>query len=299
MAKHKRSVALFEVIQSSRTSHKSLSDVLRTPKWWFKRKSGEAGGGPAATGGPADHTAAASPAAQGSSPNVPSLPSTALSTEVESTAPAPAIPGVDLKVDPDRQRITFHITYTSAIVTAFAVLVVVGLAYVIGSKMRSGPSKAAAESSTERLRQGAPRGDVLNVRPNSTQRPAPPPADPDDAITPVPQPPRQQVTSTTQPTQRIIGLNYVVMQGYPPEERAMAVEARDLLIKNGIACTIEQDLPGLNRNWHIVVGLQGFERIGYNPEFDKYEGLVRKVNDKFPRNAKFKKLEPMPYKWRG
>jgi hypothetical protein len=298
MAKGKHAIALFEVIQSSKTSRKNLSDVLRTPKWWFKRKNP-----PDGSVAPAPPPAAGSPpAADGAAsvPDTPRLTTTALSMDVESPAPAPAMPGVDLKLDPDRQRITFHITYTSAIVTSFTVLVVVGLAYLVGSKMRSGPAQAAAESSTERLRQGAPREDVLNVRSSSGQRaaPAPRPVDREAAGTAVPQPSPQTV-SPTQPTQRIIGLNYVVMQGYPPEEKAMAVEARDLLIKNGIACTIEQDLPGLNRNWHIVVGLQGFERIGYNPEFEKYEKSIRGVNDKFPKNAKFKKLEPLPYKWRG
>jgi hypothetical protein len=277
MAKSKRAVALFEVIQSSRTSRRSLSDVLSTPKWWFKRRP----------------NGAAPPEAPRS--DAPGLPTTALSTEVQTAAPS--TPGGNLRMDGERQRITFHITYTSAIVTAFAVLVVVGLAYVIGSRMRSGPSKALGESSTEQLRQGPARGSVLNVKPTPGQKPAAP-VEPDDAKVAGPPPAPRQQSNTTQPTQRIIGLNYVVMQGYPPEERAMAVEARDLLIKNGIACTIEQDLPGLNRNWHIVVGLQGFDRLGYNPDYDRYEKSVRAVNDKFPRSSKFKKLEPMPYKWK-
>jgi hypothetical protein len=246
--------------------------VLRTPAWWFKRKKDPAAPAPAA------------------------LPTTALSSDVQSTAPAPTMPGVDLKLDPQRQRISFHITYTGAIVTTVALVVVVGLAYLIGTRMRAGPAQASAQTPTDQLRQGAPRGGVLNVRPNPPRSAQPP--EPDDATTAVP-PPAPRPASTTQPTQRVIGLNYVVMQGYPPEEKAMAVEARDLLIKNGVACTIEQDLPGLNRNWHIVVGLQGFDRIGYNPDYERYERLIRDVNARFPRNAKFKKLEPMPYKWKG
>jgi hypothetical protein len=278
MAKGKRAMALFEVIQSSKTSRRSISDVLSTPKWWFKRKA--------------------------SAPQAPpraELETTALATaDVEMTAPAPPTPGVDLKLDPGRQRITFHITYTSALVSLFAVLVIVGLAYVIGSKMRSGPSKASAETSTEQLRQGPARGGVLNVRPGGGQKTTPR-VEPDEAVTPEPPSPQRTTTTaaSTQPTQRIIGLNYVVMQGYPPEEKGMAVEARELLVKQGIACTIEQDLPGLNRNWFIVVGLQGFERIGYNQDYESYERKVRAANDKFPKNAKFKKLEPMPYKWKG
>jgi hypothetical protein len=103
----------------------------------------------------------------------------------------------------------------------------------------------------------------------------------------------------SQPTQRVIGLNYVVMQGYPPEEKGMAAEARELLIKEGIPCTVEYDLPKLNPGWYNVVGLQGFERLGYNPAYESYDQKVRNVNSKFPKNSKFKRLEPMPYRWRG
>jgi hypothetical protein len=284
MAKSKRAVALFEVIQSSRSSKRSLSDVLSTPKWWFKRR-------PASMPPVPGPQAATSPA--------PQITTTALSTDVVETAPAPATPRVDLKMDPTRQRITFHISYTSAIVTAFAVLVVVGLAYVIGSRMRSGPARASAETSTDQLRAGAPRTGVLNVRPNPTPTRHTPSPEPDDGKTAAPAPPPRPPEPASQPTQRIIGLNYVVMQGYPPEEKAMAVEACTLLNNQGIPCTIEKDLPGLNRNWYIVVGQQGFERLGYNPAYEQYEQKIRDVNAKFPKNSKFKRLEPMPYKWRG
>ena len=77
MAKSKRAVALFEVINSSRTSGRNLSDVLSTPKWWFKRRPGAS-------------------VENAPSPPAPGLPA----TDVEITAPVPPTPGVDLKADP-------------------------------------------------------------------------------------------------------------------------------------------------------------------------------------------------------
>src|SRR5262245_37319435 len=84
MAKSKRAVALFEVIQSSRTSRRGISDVLSTPKWWFKRRPG----------------ASVEP---DPSPQASNLPPTAVIT----TAPAPQTHSVDLRVEPKPQRLTF------------------------------------------------------------------------------------------------------------------------------------------------------------------------------------------------
>ncbi|HEY7090711.1 MAG TPA: hypothetical protein VH518_21625 [Tepidisphaeraceae bacterium] len=237
----------------------------------------------------------------------PSLPS-AIEPDVEQNIPASRTPGVDLKVDGQGQRITFHISYTSAIVTCFAVGVIIALAYLIGRHIAHGPTQAVAGPSTEQLRRGNPRPGVLDVAsgtsPSSSQQRPPTPREPDEAITAVPRnqsPPQSNPppAPATQPEQRIIGRNYVVMQGYPTEEKDMALEACDLLNKNGIPCTIEKDLPGLMRGWVFVVGTTGFERLSYNPDYERYEKSIRTVSDKFPRNARFKKLDPLTYKWKG
>src|ERR1700733_12260715 len=104
MARGKHSPALFEVIQSGKKTRPKLN--LRAPKWsWFKREK----------------TAAPPAKAQSAAP------------------PTPTSPGVDVKLDPQHQRITFALSYTSAIIAGFAVLVVVGLAYIVGSHIRGSP----------------------------------------------------------------------------------------------------------------------------------------------------------------
>src|SRR5450432_1855176 len=116
MGKGKRSVALFEVIQASKKPRPSFA--LRVPKWWVNRPEKPAVSEPA------------------------HAPAAAVATT----------PGIDMKVDSEHQRITFHVSYTSAIIAAFAVIVVVALAYIVGSHIKSGPSRALAGPSTLQIR---------------------------------------------------------------------------------------------------------------------------------------------------
>jgi hypothetical protein len=301
MARGKHAVALFEVIQSSRRSRRGLGDVLRTPKWWFKGRSDRGG-----------DSAAAAPGS--STPGPIAISET--DPQMISNAPAPRAAGIDLKLDPDSQRITFRVSYTSAIVAAFTVLVVVALAYVIGHHVARGPSPAVAGPSTEQLRAGPARPEVLDVKSlPKAPAPAPVPAEEtEDAVTPLPSAPTQ---ASAQPLaappvaqtpavhegaevngQRIIGRNYVVVQIYPDEKSA--TEARDLLAKSGVPCTIEKGLSGYAAtNWYCVVGLTGFDRIRNNSEFDRYEKLIRDIGNKFAGNSKFKKFDPQAYRWKG
>jgi hypothetical protein len=274
MAKGKHSVALFEVIQSSKAQRAGLS--LNTPKWWFKNKK-----------------SAAPPASE------PAIPS----TMVEDSAPAPRSPGIDLKVDPDRQRITFHVTYTSAIVTGFAIVVVVGLAYVIGQHMKQGPAAALAGPSTEQVRSGAARSDVTHITPGTAAAQARQPSqeprnNPSISGTSVASAQTTRSIDASASGSRQVSLNYVIVQGYPPEEKAMAIEARDFLKKNGVPTTIETNVPGLRRDWYIVIGLKGFEKPS-DPSYRAYEQNLRKLSDDFAGNAKFKKFEPLGHKWTG
>jgi hypothetical protein len=360
MAKGKHAIALFEVIQSSKTSRRSVSDALRTPKWWFKRNkregpgSGEVAAGttPASDDPTIGGLVRRSEGTQSQEPSQPQqehrgaeeqhgpatslpqpprqhlptgpVPVPALFTPEDSSAPAPRTPGIDLKLDPDRQRISFHFTYTSALVTCFAVLVVVVLAYVVGVKMSGGPAPAVAGASTAQLREGPARPDVLNVKPAAGGAAAPAANGISGAQgTTTAQGGQQQGNSATAPPrplepapgttggaasgavaseestgQRIIGRNYVVVQIYPDEKSAN--EARDLLAGNGIACTIEQGLAGYAaKSWYCVVGLTGFDRIRDNPDFARYEKSIRDLSLKFAGNSKFKKFDPQAYRWKG
>jgi hypothetical protein len=335
MAKGKHAVALFEVIQSSKSSRKGVS--LRTPKWWFKGK---------ATSGAPESSSAASSAASaatsaGSAPtalppsapalaarhadHAPSAPIVVVEPAITASVPAPRATGIDLRLDPDRQRISFNFTYTSAIVTTFAVLVVVGLAYIIGRHVANGPTAALAGPSSEEIRKGPVKAGVLDVKSNSgellhgskpagaqpqqqQQQPRAGSAntgDADDAIRAMPptQTPQQQQArtgagSTTQPAGRVIGLNYVVVQSYPDEKSA--IEARELLIKNNVPATVEKGLPYFTSpTWFSVVGLTGFERIRNNSDYDKYMAHIRQVSEDTIKNQRFKRFEPQPYRWKG
>ena len=290
MAKGKHATALFEVIHSGRYPHKEGS--LRTPKWWFKRKPAAAAGAPAAESSDADPTANVS-ATDGAivrdAPSGEEAPATARSSNV------------DARADAERHHITFKVTYSSAIVTAFAVVVVVALAYVVGRKVSTGPAPAIATETTEQLRSGQPQPGVLDLgSPTSSPR------------TPDATPPRTGDNAAGAPgttgaggappvndngasSNRTVHLNYVVVQSYPDEKSAN--EARDALIKAGIPCTIEQGLRGLKPDWYSVVGTQGFQRIS-SAEYQAYVGRINQVSQQFAQGKRsFKAFQPMAYKW--
>ena len=327
MAKSKHATALFEVIHSGKNSQKSL---LSTPRWWFKKRDEEkaaaaasAAASAAAAAKKSREPASASPSALTShdendpttgrdaidhqiTPAAPSVKATRPAAAVEySSDPAPARPtGLDVAVDPDRQQITFKVSYTSAIIVTFSLLVAVGLAYLVGQKMTHGPAQALGGQSSEQLRAGPKNPGVLDVgqRNSGTNAPAAP-REPDPALTsrgPEANPDNVEgpanapsVDSTSQ--QRVLNLNYVVVQSYPDQKSAE--EARDALLKANIGCTIEQKLRGLNPNWYTVVGTQGFQRAS-GSEFDAYIRKIDAVSQQFAqRKRSFKAFMPMAYKW--
>jgi hypothetical protein len=259
MAKGKHSVALFEVIQSGKKTKPRLN--LRAPKWWFKSR---------------EKTVAENPPPE--------------STE------KPA--GVDVKLDPDHQRITFALSYTSAIITAFAVLVVVGLAYIVGEHIRGSSPKTLTGPSTAQLLKGPAHPSVLDVKPIPTKTTAPL-LEADDATTAAPVEKVSTVTPapTTEPAKRMINRNYIIVQSYPDEKSA--ADACDVLAKNGIPCTVENSLANFASGWYSVVTLSGFDHIRNNPDFEQYMDSIHAVSAKFAGTAKFKKFEPQPYKWKG
>jgi hypothetical protein len=169
--------------------------------------------------------------------------------------------------------------------------------------MKAGPAAALAGPSTEQVRSGAARSDVAQVTANTTAsqaRHAPAEVKQNPTIAGTSVAPAQTTRSIDAPAagSRQVSLNYVVIQGYPPEEKAMAVEAREFLKKNGVAATIETNVPGLRRDWFIVIGLKGFEKPS-DPTYRSYEKNIRDLSDKFAGNAKFKKFEPLGHKWTG
>lgn len=273
MAKGKHAAALFEVINRGKRPDQQIgmTGALRTPRWWFKRNS---------SGQTAGQTTAQSP----------SQPAAAASD-----SPIPPQAGSSLrpgwKIDPDRQLISLKLTYTSAAITAFALVIALSLAYLVGRTLRSGPATANASPSIEETLNQPPQPRVLDVPQNNPDATAQssnsaPPAQP-SAATPPP-------TTVIQDGKRQNGLNYVVIQSYPDEKTA--IEVRNLLAQNDIGSTIEKGLRGLNPNWYIVVGTDGFARPS-SAEYQAYIRRLQAISAKYAQKGSFRSFEPMGYRW--
>jgi hypothetical protein len=242
-----------------------MTGALRTPRWWFKRNAqGHSSTPPAATG-PSDSSSLLSAPAPGESNRRPGF-----------------------TLDPDRQTISLKLTYTTAAITAFALVIALCLAYLVGRSLRGGPAVANASPSIEETLNQPPQPQVLDV-PRPTDAPADNPAPAD--VSPAPTPPPSVVV---QDGKRQNGLNYVVVQSYPDEKTAL--EVRALLIQNNVGATIEKGLRGLNPNWYIVVGTDGFARIS-SPEYQSYIRRLQAISSKFAQKGSFKSFEPMGYRW--
>lgn len=280
MAKGKNAAALFEVIHSDKRFGRSspASEALRTPRWWFK--------------GQQKRTASAQ------APTTPSVDSPASAPQDDKSAAPVAAPGtVGIQVDSDRQQIAVRFSYTFAGIAGFALLVVIVLAYLVGTRLSSGPSVATAAPSIEQLRQEPAQPSVLEVQgtPGASDSASLQEAAPSA-------PAAAQATAAAQPStlvaqgdERQNNLNYVVVQSYP--DKADAEEARDLLIRNGIGATIERGLRGLHPDWYIVVGTSGFTSISA-PDYKNYIQRLTRISDQsYSQKRSFKAFQPMGYKW--
>jgi hypothetical protein len=300
MAKSKRSAALFEVIQSSRMPKRE--SPLFTPQKWFRRFAK-----------PAPFFTA--PAASGAPPvdlSVVTCHATADDREADTTLdlltapveppshPRQPIPGVDLQLDPDRHQITFKISYNSAIITAFSVLMAIGLAFVVGKKTSHGPIAATASPSSAELRSQPAHPEVLDVAGTVDTKPT-------ELLTSTTGDSAQLAAAgtsaapTTAPSpfdaQRIIGRDYVIVQIYPSKKDAQ--DAATLLDKNNLPCTVENGVTGwASKSWWCVVGTTGFDHIRGNADYARYETAINRVSDQFAANSKFKKFEPRAYRWK-
>lgn len=99
---------------------------------------------------------------------------------------------------------------------------------------------------------------------------------------------RQPVVTTINAagTQRVLGMNYLVIKSY--QDRSTAEKARDQLLRSGIPCTVERGLAGFTGpNWYSVVGLSGFESVGRDARYEQVMSTLREM-----------RFEPTPYKWR-
>jgi hypothetical protein len=333
MAKGKHSPALFEVVHGKKHFDNSAS-ILRTPTWWFKGRH---------RGPVVPVTDVTEPPAfeDESDPTLRGLPSPtaqpepeSITAEYESSREDPTIFAMSqprgksspfqVVIDRDRHELFVRVRYTTAIVAGFAVLVVVGLAYITGRSMGRGPSTALATHTSEEVAAGPVEKGVLDVGGRTSTTSTAMTTRPGAAIGGVsaqPAPSRITEASTgggsvsAQPAggpggpavppkpadyengKRIVGRQYVVIQAYAGNQRALADEARDLLIKNGVSCTVEQSVTGWPSTWHCVVTTQGFDRAS-GPQYEALFSQAVKVGEAFAGKSAWKRFEPAAVRWK-
>ena len=324
MAKGKHAAALFEVINSDKRYDRAKTDaMMKTPKWWSSSTAPAKPAEPRALVEPravVDHRAAVDSHAV-VDPRTVAEPGTSVGSRetVEMSAalqargsvspvmrdggrPAPVKIKSAIDVDQDNHQIAVKLSYTTAAVAGFALLVAVVMAYVIGKKLHNGPQPAVASPPTSVIQSGPLLDGVLDVGPTrSAIIPAKPVVVP-GIVTPANNPATSNPSPVAPPAhvvddaRRIVGLNYVIVQSYP--EKAQAIEARDALLKSGVSVTVESTPPTFGRrDWFSVIGTKGFDRIK-SREFESYVGQIEVVNSKFASDRSFKAFKPQAFKWK-
>lgn len=309
MAKRKNAAALFEVIHTDNRFPNRHEGSSAKRAGWFSRSPRSAAPAPVESMGIAE------------------LPAPAGPTLIERLARRmaalprmlPSIPRFAMKPDPERLTVRFQLSYTAAAIGAFAVVAAVSLAFVVGRQVADRPRPALAEAATEDLMHGPANPDVLDVSGEDDN--IPPTAMAAGTVPTTPgalmasgQAPaaRAQVAGATPPTtwsqpagptthivtdsKRIVGMTYVVIQSYPPEEREMAEEAVKLLNVNGLLCSTAT--TPYAPNWISVVGITGFDRIRDSVEYNDYVARIMSISDSMAGTSKFKRFDPKPFKWR-
>ncbi|HEX4054408.1 MAG TPA: hypothetical protein VHX86_09090 [Tepidisphaeraceae bacterium] len=97
------------------------------------------------------------------------------------------------------------------------------------------------------------------------------------------------------PGARIVNMHYVLVQSYFDEKTAN--EARDFLNQNGIACTIERGVKGWRKDFYQIIGLQGFAHPS-GAEYVAYRHRIEELSAKFSKNPRsYKRFQPLAIKW--
>jgi hypothetical protein len=292
MAKRRKSTALFEVFQSSNNGSSSRPAwSFSAPRWWRRSTDDKPGGSDRVVMREIE---------------TPPTQMDRLGMELAASEPShPSRPPVRVSVDSVDQTVSLILSYSSAAVACFALVVVVGSAYVLGRHSVRGPLPLLAERTTEEVRKDRPNAAVLDVRPepiNVVARPTTQTQQQANKPSPKPQnwnDPRPSGNLMEVNDKRAVGLNYVIVQSYPDAKDAE--EARNLLLSHNIICTVEPAPSNWARpEWKMmsVIGVTGFAKI-HSDEFDEYVAKIQKVSDEMAGKPKFKRFDPKPYKWRA
>jgi len=340
MAKSKHATALFEVMARQRAMSSRGGSVVTilppdrngapsapssaSPKWWFKsRTAPEAKAAAPSEAATAVDSSEWAPRVEAAVPPPAPEPAPMRESLADPTMPAaPRVQPVAMEVDPDKQQISLRLSYTSALIGGFGVFIVLGLAVLIGKGLSRGPAPALANTSTAQLRKAPATPGVMHLTKRAT------PASAKDTPYEMPEiagagarpvsavstgtkaaapqqsfnEPRPPATFFTDDPHRINGLNYAVIQSYPPKEKEMADQAAAFLTSNGIPCTVEREVAGWSTSWkdgYILVGIRGFDKVKNNAALEVYKKQIMQVSSKFTngRNG-FKSFDPRMCQWK-
>ncbi|MGD0464377.1 MAG: hypothetical protein ABSB74_17985 [Tepidisphaeraceae bacterium] len=101
--------------------------------------------------------------------------------------------------------------------------------------------------------------------------------------------------AVAKPGARIVNMHYVLIQSYADEKTAN--EARDFLNQNGIACTIERGVKGWRMDFYQVIGLQGFVHPS-GAEYLAYRSRIKELGLEFSPNVRsYRHFQPQAIKW--
>jgi hypothetical protein len=289
---------LFEVIHSAKEPGR-IAQRLDTPKWWFKSR--HRAGKTTAESPSASRIAAAQHPPE---PEVETRRIEPRKPEKRSRFESNGESRSSVKVGFDRARKEFALKfrYTTALMCGFGLFAAVGVAYVVGRHMSSGPQIAAADQvaadqpvrpavlNVAKSRSAVATATLTNIEtPKRT------------ALTNANTVPQKTVVSTLVPASaktdlpRVDHLNYVVIATYPVEEQAKAETARAFFTKAGIPCSLE------TCNWApkliSLVGTAGFAHVRDN-DFNTYLANVVKIA-KTMKTSQFDRPSPGVYSWKG
>jgi hypothetical protein len=197
-----------------------------------------------------------------------------------------------LQLDPIEREVRFKLSYGGAAAAAFVLILVLVIAYLIGTRSQPVETGKLIPAVTNNAHTDG-SGLLAAVTP-APITPAPAPVA-DVPVTPAIAPAIPAVASSTG---RQIGKHYVIAQSYPDKETA--IKARDVLNKAGIQCTVIQGLPGwASDSWFSVVGTRPFDHIQNNDDLTAYEDAMQSAGAQFAGKSAFNKLDPKEYKWRA
>jgi hypothetical protein len=330
MAKRKRSAALFEVFHDSKSASAGRLSTGHSARGWFKARAEAPATNIATAIDPDDPTTGAIRsgliAPRIAAVEAMAAPTTATSTgmseRIEPVRPRSAAQsttnvGSRIQLDAESKHVKLMLPARTIIAASFAIVVVVGLSYILGHHAGASPSNAgtndqATDDSTtvQPIQPKAlevPRRAVAGQGQQPIKAPVSRRGD-DVRRRDADSEPRSNDVSQLHDNQsresdgtdgpRIIGLNYLLVQVYPSQ--AGAAEARDFLLKNGIGCTIEkvpEGYYGSDKTWLAVITTRGFDRDQlHSAEYDSFKQKIENLSGTFSAKSKSKQFSLQTYK---